>query len=108
VPVSDVTQPNPYLKHPKRDLLTTDGMQLTMVNPAYMTRQLAEIAEQADGVKFHITSLKTIRPANAADPGKPRRSSCSSKAAAKCWRSRTSAACWCIATWRPCSSSSPA
>ena len=68
VPVSDVTQPNPYLKHPKRDLLTTDGMQLTMVNPAYMTRQLAEIAEQADGVKFHITSLKTIRPANAADP----------------------------------------
>jgi diguanylate cyclase (GGDEF)-like protein/PAS domain S-box-containing protein len=68
VPATEVTQPNPYLKHPKRDALTTDGVLLTMVNPAYMTRQLAEIAEQADGVKFHITSLKTIRPANAADP----------------------------------------
>lgn len=25
-----------------------------MVNPAYMTRQIAEIAERADGVKYHI------------------------------------------------------
>lgn len=68
VRVTESTQPNPYLKHPKRDLLTTDGVQLTMVNPAFMTRQIAEIAEQADGVKFHITSLNPIRPANAPDP----------------------------------------
>ena len=68
VPVTEVTQPNPYLQHPKRDLQTSDGLRLTMVNPAFMTRQIAEIAEQADGVKFHITSLKPIRPANAADP----------------------------------------
>lgn len=66
-PVTENTQPNPYLKHPKRDLLTTDGMRLTMINPAFMTRQIAEIAEKADGVKYHITSLKPIRPANAAD-----------------------------------------
>lgn len=67
VPVTEATQPNPYLKHPRRDLVTTDGQHLTMVNPAFMTRQIAEIAEKADGVKFHITSLKPIRPANAAD-----------------------------------------
>lgn len=67
VPVTEVTQPNPYLTHPRRDLETVDGMRLTMINPAFMTRQIAEIAEQADGVRFHLTSLKPIRRANAAD-----------------------------------------
>lgn len=67
VPVTAGTQPNPYLKHPRRDLETRDGMQLTMINPAFMTRQIAEIAEQADGVRFHLTSLNLIRPANVAD-----------------------------------------
>ena len=68
VPVTEKTQPNSYLKHPRRDLVTDDGQRLTMVNPAFMTRQIAELAEQAEGVKFHITSLKPIRPANAPDP----------------------------------------
>lgn len=68
VRVTENTQPNPYLEHPKRDLETVDGIRLTMINPAFMTRQIAEIAEAADGVKYHITSLKPIRPANAADP----------------------------------------
>ena len=68
VPVTSQTQPNPYLEHPKRDLETLDGTRLTMVNPAFMTRQMAEIAERAEGVKYHITSLRPIRPANAADP----------------------------------------
>lgn len=67
VRVTDSMQPNPYLEHPRRDLVTTDGTRLTMVNPAFMTRQIAEIAEQADGVHFHITSLNPIRPANAPD-----------------------------------------
>lgn len=67
VPVTKETQPNPYLDHPRRDLTTTDGTRLTMVNPAFMTRQIAEIAEKAEGVKFHITSLKLIRPENQAD-----------------------------------------
>lgn len=68
VPVTEATQPNPYLKHPRRDQETRDGMRLTMINPAFMTRQIAEIAEQADGVRFHLTSINLIRPANAADP----------------------------------------
>ncbi|MDX9995329.1 MAG: diguanylate cyclase [Rhodocyclaceae bacterium] len=67
VPVTEATQPNPYLEHPRRDVETSDGQRLTMVNPAFMTRQIAELAERMTGVRFHITSLKPIRPANEAD-----------------------------------------
>jgi diguanylate cyclase (GGDEF)-like protein/PAS domain S-box-containing protein len=66
-PLSEGLQPNPYLKVPNRDLETTGGLKLTMINPAYMTRQIADIAGQ-HGVLFHITSLKPLRPANAPDP----------------------------------------
>lgn len=67
VPVTPGTTPNPYLEHKRRDVVTQDGQALTMINPAYMTRQIAEIAQLAEGVQLHITSLKPIRPANAAD-----------------------------------------
>lgn len=67
VPVTENTQPNPYLEHPQRDLKTLNGLALTMVNPAFMTRQIAELAEKRTGVRFHITSLNPIRPANSAD-----------------------------------------
>jgi diguanylate cyclase (GGDEF)-like protein/PAS domain S-box-containing protein len=66
-PVTEATQPNPYLKHPKRDITDNFGRQLTLINPAFMTRQIAEIAAQAEGVRFHITSRNPIRPANEAD-----------------------------------------
>ena len=68
LPVGDKIQPNPYLDHPRRDLLTTDGTRLTMINPAYMTRLLSELANEKAGATFHITSLKPIRPGNEADP----------------------------------------
>lgn len=68
VPVTEYTPPNPYLKIPRRDVTTTDGLALTMVNPAYMTRQIAEVAARKQGVQLHITSLNPIRPANSADP----------------------------------------
>ena len=67
VPVTPDTQPNPYLQHPKRDLVTTDGLTLTLVNPAYMTRLIAAIANVDTGAIFRLTSLKPIRPANAPD-----------------------------------------
>ncbi|MBL8488727.1 MAG: diguanylate cyclase [Rhodocyclaceae bacterium] len=68
VPVTDKTRPNPYLEDPKRDVVTVDGLRLTKINPAFMTRQISEIAARAQGLQFHITSLKPIRPANAPDP----------------------------------------
>lgn len=68
VPVTENTQPNPYLKTPKRDVRTTAGQDLTLINPAYMTRMVHRIGEDRRGVRGHITSLKPIRPENAADP----------------------------------------
>ena len=67
VPVTERTQPNPYLDVPNRDLTSTQGLKLTLINPAYMTRQIAEIARNEENFQYHITSLKTIRPQNKAD-----------------------------------------
>lgn len=67
IPVSDKVKPNEYLHDPKRDIVTTDGHMLTKINPAYMTRQIAEIALNKDGIQYHITSLNPIRPANKPD-----------------------------------------
>lgn len=67
VPITETTRPNPWLEHERRDLVTEEGIELTMVNHAFMTRQLAEIAQQAGGVRLHLTSLKPLRPANRAD-----------------------------------------
>lgn len=69
VPVTAETPPNPYLKHvPERDIATPSGRELTLVNPAYMTRQVHELGKETEGVRAHITSLDPIRPQNAADP----------------------------------------
>jgi signal transduction histidine kinase len=67
VPVTESTQPNPYLEDSLRDIITQDGMLLTMINPAYMTRQIAELSLSKYDLKFHITSLKPIRPDNYGD-----------------------------------------
>jgi signal transduction histidine kinase len=67
VPVTPTVQPNPYLDHPRRDVRTADGLALTLINPAYMTRLIAELAKADSGVEFHLTSLKPIRPQNQAD-----------------------------------------
>ncbi len=58
------TQPNPYLEDPLRDIEVNRDLKLTKVNPAFMTRQLSEIAAKREGVQFHITSLEPIRPQN--------------------------------------------
>lgn len=68
VPISDSVQPNPYLDDPLRDVTTSQGVQLTKINPSYMTRQIAEISSNYHGIKFHITSLDPIRPENGPTP----------------------------------------
>ena len=69
VKLSEYTPPNPYLSHiPYRDITTTTGMKLTLVNPAYMTRQIHEMAAEQYGNQGHITSLSPIRPENRPDP----------------------------------------
>jgi len=67
VPVNERNTPNPYLNVPDRELMTTSGQMLTMVNPAYMTRQAHELQQASTGLLGHITSLNPIRPANTPD-----------------------------------------
>ncbi|HAY21308.1 MAG TPA: hypothetical protein DCY27_03915 [Desulfobacterales bacterium] len=69
VPMTPTTPPNPYLAHmPERDLTTPSGQQLTLMNPAYMTRQVFTFSQQESAIRGHITSLKPIRPQNHPDP----------------------------------------
>lgn len=64
---TEQTPPNPWLTIPKRDVVTTDGDKLTLMNPAYMTRQVMGLFGEQFGVKGHITSLIVKNPANAPD-----------------------------------------
>jgi PAS domain S-box-containing protein len=69
VPVTPDTPPTPYLaKQPERDITTPSGRRLTLMNPAYMTRQVYELALQSGLPRGHLTSLKPLRPQNAPDP----------------------------------------
>lgn len=63
-PVSENLVPNAYLEDPLRDQETTDGLRLTKINPAMMTRQISTLAMEKKGIQFHITSLDPIRPQN--------------------------------------------
>lgn len=68
VEVSEETPPNPFLAHvPERDLVTPSGRALTLMNPAYMVRELNEQFGELFGVRGHITSLDPLRPANQPD-----------------------------------------
>jgi PAS domain S-box-containing protein len=70
VPVTLKSPPNPYLSHvPERDISTPSGKQLTLINPAYMTRQVNELAKEGSVFlgRAHLTSLKPLRPENAPD-----------------------------------------
>jgi len=57
------TPPNPHLAHiPHRDVETKDGVKLTLMNPAYMMRQMAEEFEELYGVKGRITAQVLLDP----------------------------------------------
>jgi len=68
VPVTTETPPNPYLSHiQERDLKTPSGIDLTLMNPAYMLRQTMDKYENHYGIRGHITSLIHFRPETAPD-----------------------------------------
>ncbi len=67
VKVSEACPPNEYLDVEERDIVTPKGKRLTLVNPAYMVRQIHELGNREQEVMGHITSLRPIRPANRAD-----------------------------------------
>ena len=68
VPITNKTQPNPYLSHlPEQRIETVSGKKLTLVNPEYMIRQVYEMRTAEHGARGHITSLDPIRAENSAD-----------------------------------------
>lgn len=68
VPVTDITTPNPNLSHIReRDILTPSGKKLTLMNPAYMMRQIMAFYEDIYGAKGKITSLNCLNPINNPD-----------------------------------------
>ncbi|ROR01687.1 PAS domain-containing protein [Desulfosoma caldarium] len=64
-PVSENLPPNPYLNVPERDIETPFGKKLTLVNPAYMTRMVHDLARKSGVSSSHLTSLNPTHPANA-------------------------------------------
>jgi signal transduction histidine kinase len=69
VPVDPATNTysNPYLEVPERDIQTPSGRNLTLMNPAYMVRQMQQNFDSLYGVRGRITSLKPLNPNNAPD-----------------------------------------
>ena len=67
VPVGPKCQPNPYLRAPEREITTPSGRLLTLVHPAYMMRQVDELAAEQDGLHAKVTSLRPLNPINAPD-----------------------------------------
>jgi len=61
------TPPNPYLDVPDRDVVTTGGMALTLMNPTYVTHEVQSRFAQKFNVHGHVTSLILVNPANAPD-----------------------------------------
>jgi len=69
VPADKRTPPNKHLSHiEERDITPPSGKQLTLMNPAYMIRQMMNDYTKLYGVKGRIVSLKPFNPNNTPDP----------------------------------------
>jgi hypothetical protein len=68
VPANKRTPPSPAMAHiANRDILMPDGVKLTLMNPAYMLRQMAGEYDELFGVKAKITGRILLNPINAPD-----------------------------------------
>ena len=65
-PVTITTPPNPYLQDvPERDITTPSGRQLTLLNHAYMIRQVYEM--EPNGPEGHLVASHPLNPKNLPD-----------------------------------------
>ncbi|HIJ91042.1 MAG: PAS domain-containing protein [Desulfobulbaceae bacterium] len=67
VPPTPHTPPNPYLNVPHRDVVTSTGILLTLMNPAYILRELQHDFGEDYGFRSCMTSLMPLNPANKPD-----------------------------------------
>jgi hypothetical protein len=69
VPVAERTPSNPLLVNlPERDITTPSGKKLTLMNSAYMMRQVSDVFTNLYGLVIRTTSLNPLRPQNEPDP----------------------------------------
>ena len=63
------TPPSPWMAHiEKRDVVTSDGDKLTLMNPAYMIREMMTDFESLYGIQGRIVGIKYLNPDNKATP----------------------------------------
>ena len=68
VKITEHSQPNPFLSMAhNRDIETREGDNLTLVNPASMTRQVYALNNHESEIVNRITSLDLVNPDNAPD-----------------------------------------
>ncbi|HEU0187039.1 MAG TPA: diguanylate cyclase [Gallionellaceae bacterium] len=68
IPVSEHSRPSPYLAHvPLRDVKTTTGMTMTLLNPATVIKEVGEQFQELSGVQARITNNVYLNPDNAPD-----------------------------------------
>jgi len=65
VKANNQIQPNPYLK--ENHIYSNNNELLIRINPAWMTRQIAEMMNTQTKYKYKITSLNPLNPLNMAD-----------------------------------------
>jgi len=61
---TEKSPPNEYLPQDMQVIFDENGRRLSLINPSYMTRQIAAISQEKRHVRFHITSLTPLRPGN--------------------------------------------
>lgn len=66
-PLTEATPENPWLEVPEKTITSPEGVVLTTLNPAYMTRQIADMLSGGE-LEIHLTSRKLMNPNNRPDP----------------------------------------
>lgn len=67
-PTTEDNPPNPWLAEDSRQIRTEQGVDLTLINPSYMTRQLGSVIGEYNDLHMRLTSLQPVNPANAPGP----------------------------------------
>lgn len=66
---TEKTPPSPWMAHiPDRDIETKDGKKLTLMNPAYMLREMMDDFSDLYGIKGRIVGIVYLNENNKADP----------------------------------------
>ncbi len=67
VEIDSLSPPNPFLKVPEREIELESGRKLTLVNPAYMNRQVSKLHDQSNEIWGRLVSDNPLNPDNHSD-----------------------------------------